>query len=196
MRKFAIPLFALLAAAMVGCETSTPNSQAQKASMRDETQSALNKFESQDPGLRNLLNSSSYAIFPDIGKAAVGIGGAHGQGEVFRNGQMVGYVTMDQASIGPQVEGESYSELIVFQNEHALNRLMNNSLEFGAQTSAEFVKAGAAAAGSFNNGVRVFILPRGGLGAGASISGQKFHFTPANNANTASYDNNGNYNNR
>jgi lipid-binding SYLF domain-containing protein len=81
-----------------------------------------------------------------------------------------------------QLGGDTFGELIIFQDEHALNRMMNNSIEFGADASATIIKAGAAGDTNFANGVKVFILPKGGLMAGVSVNGQKFHFTPANNS--------------
>ncbi len=177
MRKFLLPLFSICAAAMVGCDTSTPNSAAQKAAMRDEANATLERMEAQDPSLAPLVSSAyGYAVFPEIGSGAVGVGGASGKGIVFKNGQRVGRVTMSQASIGPQIGGDTYGELIVFKDEHALNRLMNNSIEFGADANATIVKAGAAGAANFAEGVQVYILPKGGLMAGANLNGQKFHF--------------------
>lgn len=170
-------LLAVPAVALVGCETSSPSSQNESPSLDQRAQLALQEMINRDPHLQDVIsNSVGYVIFPEVGKGAIGVGGAGGTGVVYRNGQPVGTVTMSQISLGPQLGGQTYSELIVFQNEKALNRLMNNSLEFGAEASATAVKAGAAAGTQFDNGVAVFVLPKGGLMAGASISGQKFSF--------------------
>lgn len=177
MRATFVSVLAMMALGLAGCETNTPNSAANRTDQQQRAQTALQQMTNQDAKLQDLIQSSyGYAVFPEVGNAAVGIGGSSGQGVVYRNGQPIGTAKIDSVSVGPQVGGQTYSELIVFQNEQALNRLENNSLEFGAEASATLVKAGAAAASRFDNGVGVFILPKGGLMAGASISGQKFHF--------------------
>ncbi len=41
-----------------------------------------------------------YAVFPSIGKGGIGIGGAHGKGEVFVGGKKVGKTKMSQIIYG------------------------------------------------------------------------------------------------
>jgi len=177
MRKALIPLFSVAALAMVGCESTGPNAPANHTELQTRTNTTLEQFYSHDPGLQNNVNNSAgFAVFSNVGKAAVGVGGASGIGQVYKGGQLVGSVKMNQVSVGPQIGGETYSELIVFENEAALNRLINNSLEFGATAQAMIVKAGTAASARFDNGVEVYILPQGGLMAGADIHGQKFTY--------------------
>lgn len=170
-------LAALTLGGVVGCETNSPNSPAAQTNMTNSSENALAAITAQDAKLQDMLNNSyGYVIFPEIGQAAVGVGGSSGRGTVYQNGKEVGTVKLTQVSLGPQLGGDTYSELIIFQNQQAMNRLLNNSLEFGAAANATLVKAGAAAAARFDNGVGVFILPKGGLMAGANINGQKFHF--------------------
>jgi lipid-binding SYLF domain-containing protein len=177
MRKALIPLFSIAAMAAVGCEATGPNAPAPKTELQNRGQTSLDQFLSHDSGLqKNIDNSAGYVIFPEVGKGAIGVGGASGLGTVYKHGQMVGTVKLQQVSVGPQIGGETYGELIIFENDAALNRLMNNSFEFGASAEATVVKAGAAAAARFDNGVEAYILPKGGLMAGADIHGQRFHF--------------------
>ena len=86
-----------------------------------------------------------YAVFPSIIKAAIGVGGAHGKGEVFRRGKVIGRASLSQGSIGFQLGGQSYSEIVFFQNKAAFDRFKNGNLKFAAQASAIAVTAGAAA---------------------------------------------------
>ncbi|MDB5354501.1 MAG: hypothetical protein JWN24_954 [Phycisphaerales bacterium] len=181
MRKVIFPLLAMLAAPMIGCTTTSPNSPAQRTAMEDEAKAALERMEAQDPGIRDLLSRAyAYVIFPEVGEAAIGIGGAHGRGYAYQNGQLIGTVTMTQGSVGVQLGGQTYAELIIFQSPQAFDQLKKDVFAFGANASATLVKAGAAAATPFNNGVAVFVLPKGGLMAGVAITGQKFNFTPVN----------------
>jgi lipid-binding SYLF domain-containing protein len=148
--------------------------------MNDQAQASLQQMTAKDPKIQDVVNNSyAYAIFPEVGSAAVGVGGASGNGIVYRNGQVVGTAKLDQGSVGLQVGGETYSELIVFKDQDAYNRFTNGNLNFGAQTSATIVKAGAGGAAPFENGVAIYILPKGGLEAGVSVNGQKLTFHPA-----------------
>ena len=195
MRSMLLPVCAVGLAALVGCETTSPNSPGATMDLNNRAQISLHQMTAQDPHLQDLIgNSMGYVIFPEIGQGAVGVGGASGSGIVYRNGQPVGTATMNQLSIGPDIGGQTYSELIIFKDEKSLNRLMNDSLEFGAEAHATAVKAGAAAGTEFSNGVAVFILPKGGLEVGASLTGQKFHFNQNNGNPSANNNPNATYN--
>jgi lipid-binding SYLF domain-containing protein len=186
--------------AMIGCESTGPNAPASHTELQTRAQTSLQQFLSHDPGLQNNINNAAgYVIFPEVGAGAVGVGGASGLGVVYKGNKMVGTVKLQQVSVGPQIGGETYGELIIFENEAALNRLMSNSFEFGATAQATIVKAGSAAAARFDNGTEAYILPKGGLMAGADIHGQKFRFYPngvdASSDNWNGQDNSSNSNN-
>lgn len=175
-----LTLFALTAA--VGCETP-PRSQARRASLMDDAQPTVRRFEREDPGLRDFMaNAYGYAVFPEIGKGGIIVGGAYGKGVVYQQNRAVGYADMTQASVGAQLGGQTYAELIVFQTPAALDRFKNNALTFAANASAVAIKTGAAAAAKYEDGVAVFTMPRRGLMAEASIGGQKFTFVTLNEA--------------
>ena len=177
VQKLFVPVLAAFAMAMVGCEGTSGNSPAENATLSNRANASVQEMEAHDAGLRNAVdNAYAYVIFPEVGKAAVGIGGSGGKGVVYRGGQPIGYATLNQGSIGPQVGGETYAELIVFKDADALASFRNGDLTLGADASATLVKAGAAAATQFKNGTAVFVLPKGGLMAGASINGQVIHF--------------------
>ena len=142
-------------------------------------------------------NSHGYAVFPTIGKAGLGIGGAHGDGRVYENGKRIGETSMTQLSVGLQAGGEGYSEIIFFKDKRALEEFTNGNFEFGAGVQAVAITAAASAetgtsgsgagasggkkdaktAGSYHKGVAVFTITKGGLMADASVSGQKFKYT-------------------
>lgn len=185
MRSAFVAVLALMALALVGCngEAAGPNSPAHTVDLQQQADATFKQMTATDPSLQNIINSSyAYAVFPEVGEGAVGVGGASGQGIVYRNGQAIGTVKLTQVSVGPQIGGQTYSELVVFQNEPAYEKLVNGNLEMGAQATATALKAGAASASRFDQGVAVFVLPKGGLDVGANINGQKFTFTPNGNA--------------
>ncbi len=138
-----------------------------------------------------------YAFFPVIGKGAAGVGGAFGKGLVYHEGKATGEVSMLQLSIGFQLGGEAYSEIIFFQDERAYADFTRGSFELGATASAVAVTAGAQAttgttgssagaslgpetgkqlASNYVNGMAIFIHTQGGLMYEASVAGQKFIF--------------------
>ena len=119
-----------------------------------------------------------YAVFPTIGKGAIGIGGAHGKGLVFEQGQIVGETKMTQITIGFQWGGQAYSEVLFFEDERAMRAFKYGEIEFAGQASAVAVTAGASADISYKDGIAVFTISKGGLMYEASIGGQKFKYFP------------------
>ena len=174
-----------LGALVVGCSTS-PKTTAAKEDLQGGAQRAIDRMAAADPDLRGVIDRShGYAVFPKVGKGGVIVGGAYGRGVVYEQGNMIGYADLTQASVGAQLGGQTYSELIVFQTADALNRFRNNQLEFAATASAVILKQGAAKAAEFKDGVAIFVQPRAGAMAEASVGGQKFTFVTDTNAAAA-----------
>ncbi|AKH21406.1 YSC84-related protein [Sedimenticola thiotaurini] len=140
---------------------------------------AIFRLKARDPGLKLFFDKAyGYAVFPTVGKAGFGLGGAYGEGEVYRQGRFIGTSTLSQVTIGLQIGGQAYTEIIFFRNKRALDDFTSGNFEFNAQASAVAVTAGASADADYNNGVAIFTLPKGGLMAEASVGGQKFSFEP------------------
>jgi len=136
-------------------------------------------FRTGDPGLAKFFeHSPGYVIFPGIGKAGLGIGGAHGNGVVYEKGHPVGRASVTQLSIGAQVGGQEFAEVIFFETQSALARFMAGKFEFSGAASAVALKSGASANARYQNNVAVFTATRGGLMLEASVGGQKFGFEP------------------
>ena len=149
-------------------------------SIEQEAVATLRMLEKKDPGLKKLLNKAyGYAVFPSVGKASLVVGGSYGKGAVFCKGKFVGYATIGQTTIGIQIGGDTYTEVIVFQDRKDFDNMKRGKLSFAADASAVLVKAGAAAARGFGNGTRAFVYGSGGMLLEAAIGGQKFNFKPA-----------------
>ena len=141
-----------------------------------------------------LAQSYGYAVLPTIGKGGMGIGGAGGTGCVFADGKHTGNVSMGQVTIGWQLGGQSYSELILFKNADTYKEFTQGNFEFGADATAVALTYGAAAGastqgasasagdtkgkGAWKRGMAIFTLAKGGLMYEASIGGQKYNFKP------------------
>jgi len=123
-------------------------------------------------------NSAGYVIFPNVGKGAIGVGGAAGNGILYENGNPVGRASMKQVNVGFQFGGKAYREVIFFENQAALDRFKQNKFEFDAQASAVAANVGASANVKYRNGVMVFTQEKGGLMYEASVGGQKFEYSP------------------
>src|SRR5882724_12249327 len=97
-----------------------------------------------DPSMANLFKSSyGYAVFPKVGKGAAGVGGAAGHGAVFEKGKATGTAKLAQVTVGAQLGGQSYREVIFFESKQALERFTDNKIEFSGQVSAVAAKSGA-----------------------------------------------------
>ena len=140
-----------------------------------------------------------YAVFPTVGKGGLVVGGAYGEGRVYRQGKVTGKSTLAKMSIGFQAGGQAFSQMIFFQDKRAYDDFTSGEFEFDAAASAVAITAGAqaqagtggAAAGAsagpatgeqakrgYTKGMAVFVHAKGGLMYEASIGGQKFSFTP------------------
>jgi lipid-binding SYLF domain-containing protein len=127
--------------------------------------------------------SYGYAVFPSVGKGAVGVGGARGRGVIFEKGIAMEEVIMTQVSIGFQWGGQAYSEIIFFENEIALERFKANKVEFAGQVSVIALTKGVSADIAYKQGVAVYTMPKAGFMYEASIGGQKFKCIPKKKTN-------------
>jgi lipid-binding SYLF domain-containing protein len=166
----------LTAVCLASC-ASAPTTPAQRDVLHEQVMAAIDRFKAQDPSMKKHFDQArGYAVFPAVTKGAIGVGGAHGHGELFEKGKRVGRCELTQGTIGVQLGGQSYSEIIFFQDQAALLSFKSGTLAFAAQASAVAAKSGSAATADYEDGVLVFTIPRGGAMFEASIGGQKFKF--------------------
>lgn len=162
--------------ALTSCSTA-PSSPQGRSDLRQTSSDVLSKAQENDPSMQNLIqNSAGCAVFPTIGKGAAGIGGAYGKGDVYQAGAIVGYCDMTQATIGLQLGGQGYTEILVFQTQDAVERFKSGNFRFDAQATAVAIKSGAGANAAFANGVAVFTMDEEGLMYEASVGGQQFTY--------------------
>lgn len=184
--------FRLLALSTVLLMISTTNLHA-AASLQD-CQATMAKFKDLGNVKEMLAQSYGYAVLPTIGKGGMGIGGAGGTGCVFAGGKHTGNVSMGQVTIGWQLGGQAYSQLILFKNADTYKEFTQGNFEFGADATAVALTYGAAAGastqgasasagdtkgvGAWKRGMAIFTLAKGGLMYEAAIGGQKYNFKP------------------
>ena len=144
-------------------------------------------------------NCYGYAVFPTVGKGGIVVGGAFGEGQVYRQNNLAGKVTLVKLSIGFQLGGQAFSEIIFFQDKRSYDEFISGNFELDASVSAVAITAGiqakagtegetaSATAGPatgvqaqthYTKGMVVFVHARGGLMYEAALGGQKFFYTP------------------
>ena len=140
---------------------------------------AVDMFKKTDPSLDKFFkNAKGWAVFPSVAKGAIGIGGAGGSGILFEKGKAVGKTSLTQVTVGLALGGQSFSEIIFFENDLALTKFKGGDFSLAAQVSAVAAASGAAAAAKYTQGVAVFTAGESGLMFEASVGGQGFGFTP------------------
>ena len=168
----------LVGLAINACQTA-PKTRGEQLVLEDNADSTIKRFQRKDPGLDEFFTGAAgYAVFPKVGKGAIGIGGAYGKGILYQNGGKVGYCDLSQGSIGFQLGGQAYSEIIFLQTSSNLEDFKSGQFAFAAQASAVAVTSGASADAAYENGAAVFTMSTGGLMFEASIGGQNFSYRP------------------
>lgn len=142
-----------------------------------------------------------YAVFPAIGKGGFILGGAYGSGRVYKQEKISGTATLMEISVGFQLGGQVFREIIFFQDKRAYDEFTAGNFEFDGSASAVIITAavqaqastqgttagaslgpatGTQAKTSYTKGMAVFVHTLGGLMYELSIGGQKFSFIPIN----------------
>lgn len=144
-----------------------------------DSKNAQAAFIKSDANMQSLFdNAYAYVIFPNVGKGAIGIGGAAGGGIAYEGGKAVGKAKMKQVSVGFQFGGQAYREVIFFENKAEFDKFKEGNYEFAAQASAVAVTKGASANVNYKNGVMIFTQEKKGVMYEAAVGGQKFSFEP------------------
>lgn len=178
MKSFLIITSLIFSLGFAACSTA-PRSDDGKASIRIDAADALAKAQATDPTLYPVFrDAKGYAVFPSIGKGAVGIGGAYGKGVLYEQGSFTGYCDLSQATIGFQLGGQSYTEIISFASQDALSNFKTGNFAFDAQASAVAIRSGVGTNAVYSNGVAVYTMDESGLMYEASVGGQKFSYEP------------------
>jgi lipid-binding SYLF domain-containing protein len=116
-------------------------------------------------------------VFPKVTKGAIGVGGSYGEGALIVDDKTAGYYSTAAASIGLQLGGETYSQIIMFMTREALDDFRNSSgWQAGANAKVAMIDQGKAADVSSiiaNNPVIAFIFGQQGLMGDLSVEGAK-----------------------
>jgi lipid-binding SYLF domain-containing protein len=166
------------------------------AAWADKYSDAITVFKGAGESSEYFKKAYGYAVFPSIGKGGMVVGGAHGTGHVYVAGKVVGESSMNQISVGLQLGGQVYSQIIFFEDKRAFDEFTSGNFEFGADASAVAITAAASAgtstggssasvsggehdaatAGAYHKGMAIFTVAKGGLMYQAAVAGQKYSY--------------------
>ena len=113
--------------ALIGCTTTTNDSQAtpavSRASMETSVNETLSRLYSTVPGTREMVSKAAgVLVFPAVVGGSFVVGAEHGRGALRVGGQTVAYYSITGASIGFQAGGQSRSVIYVFNTQDALQK--------------------------------------------------------------------------
>jgi lipid-binding SYLF domain-containing protein len=164
------------AAICAGCATA-PATNAERQNLRQSADATLNEMFTRNPQLQALTRQTpAYVVFPTIGKGGLLVGGAYGKGILYEGGVPTGYVSLEQASIGAQLGGQTFSELLLLRDPVDIDAVKSGHYSVGANVGVVVLTSDAAASIAADSAASVFVLPRGGLMVDISISGQQLRF--------------------
>jgi lipid-binding SYLF domain-containing protein len=163
---------------ILGCSSDgpAPSTEGQRVDSASAASSTLAGFRDDSRASKFFGTAYGYAVFPKVTKGAAGIGVASGHGEVYQGNALVGYAKLTSVTIGPQLGGQTFSQIIFFQNEFAFNKFTNDQFTGQASAGAVAGQSGGLNLADYNEGVAIFTINNSGLIAAADIGGQKFDY--------------------
>jgi len=111
----------------------------------DDYTDTINVFRKAKESSKFFNTCYGYAVLPTIGKGGFVVGGAHGSGRVYVKDRHVGETSMTQLTVGWQLGGQAYSQVVFFENKRAFDDFTSGNFEFSAQATAVAITAGASA---------------------------------------------------
>jgi len=176
--RMVVPAFMLLVG-LVGCSSSTSS---ERADERHQIDAAVNNVLPQlyrdVPGSQELARKARGVLaFPEVYKAAVGVGGEYGKGALRVGGANVGYYSIASGSVGLQLGAEARNIVFMFMTPEALSDFRNSpGWQAGATAGVVVMKKGAEGSidtSQINAPVLAFIFGNSGLIADVSVAGTK-----------------------
>jgi lipid-binding SYLF domain-containing protein len=186
--SFVIVLGTGLATAMLfaagGCSSTAMSEEgkseasSRQTNLADKSKASLDMLYRDQAGAQALgQRAAGVLVFPDVAKAGFLVGGSHGHGTLFKNGQVAGYYKTTAASAGLQAGVQQYGYAIFFMNEKALATLdATNGWEIGSGPNVVMLDKGAAAnltTATADKDIYSIVFDQKGLMAGVDLQGSK-----------------------
>lgn len=179
MKKIVLASFVVSVVLLLSVANGAWDPRDKSATEKKEVEETIDRFLKEDPSLKTFFEKAyGYVVFPTVGKGAYIVGVGYGRGLFFENAKPIGRASIAQVSAGAQIGGQAFSEIMFFRDKELVQEFKKGQYELSAQASAVAVKEGVGKAGSYTNGIAIFILPKGGLMAEASVGGQRISYEP------------------
>jgi lipid-binding SYLF domain-containing protein len=170
-----------LAAAVAGVYlvlVVTSSAMAKTAAEIDTGVDAAREQCAQIPGCKEASEKAEgMLVFPEVTKAAIGVGGSYGEGALIVGDKTAGYYSATSASIGLQLGAQKSAQIIMFMTAEALDKFRESSgWEAGANAQVTMIDEGKAAdirSVMADNPVIAFVFGQKGLMGDLSIQGSK-----------------------
>lgn len=177
-RVLAIVLMGFLGMAMIGsgCST-TPDTVEARDNLVADAEMSIRQFQRMDTRTNTFFdNAYAYVVFPKITKGGAGIAGAYGRGVAFQGGSMDGYADVTQGTLGAQLGGMSWSEVIFFENRWSYDKFRSNQFTASANASWAGPKEGGTNTLNYTDGVMIFTMDTRGFAVTAAVGAQQFNY--------------------
>lgn len=177
-KKNLVMVVAALAVSMVAGCASAPETRPEQRGLEARADATVEQFVARDPSLGDVLaRAAGYAVFPEVTEGGFIVGGSQGVGVVYSRFTPIGYSELRAGSVGLQAGGQAYAQIVIFDTEEALNRLMAGNFDMSAGVTATALASGVGASLEFEGGTAVLVDDETGLMAGAAVEGQNLNFT-------------------
>src|SRR4029450_7610271 len=135
-------LYGILLLAVTSCATGEKPSKIDAG-----VEAARDQCAAQIPACKTAAEKAQgMLVFPEVTKAAVGVGGSYGEGALIVGGKNAGYYSATSASIGLQLGAQTSAQIIMFMTAEALDKFRNSSgWEAGANAQVTMIDEGKAA---------------------------------------------------
>src|SRR5262249_18810083 len=149
--------------------------------LQTSARATLDEMIARDARIQDTIRGApAYAVFPSIAKGGFLVGGAHGRGILYENGLPTGFVSIEQGSIGAQLGGQSFAQLLVLRSPAQVASVKSGTFTAGADLGVVVLNAAASTQTNFNPNASIYVLPRGGLMVDISVSGQQIKYQSFN----------------
>jgi len=171
-----LPMLVLVLFWMTACSMVPQRGDSLTAGELEAANAALEQFAADEHLAPFFAGAELIAVYPAGIRAGLGIGAGLGRGLVFQDGRAIGRTGMYQLSIGANIGGQVYRQILFFKSEAAFERLMSGITEFAGQANLAVAMAGGAATPSFNTEVALFTQLRSGLLVEGSVGAHSYTF--------------------
>lgn len=141
------------------------------------SQEVKTTFIKSNPELADLiLKAHAYVIFPELKEGTYAKDGVAGSGAVYSNGKVIGIAQVTQPDAGFDLEGKSFSELVLFKNETQFERLKEDNLRLVTDMHGVMMEKGETKSMQFRDGMTIVTMPHNKARIDITVAGQSFSF--------------------